>query len=103
MTVHSITAEEYARIVAKVYEPDLDWDTPAEYDLTDRAELTATAEKVLAHLAWSGFVVQRIDDLALDEFDVVSGSAGVEPGTPVTDQPSGILPPVESLMREFGR
>lgn len=67
---HGISAEEYARVIAKVYEPDLDWDNPAEYDLLDREELTASAEKMLAALAWSGFVIQRLDDLVLDEFDL---------------------------------
>lgn len=66
---HSITAEEYARVVAKVHEPDLDWDNPAEYDLLDRAELVKSATKILDRLKWEGFVVQRLDDLALDEFD----------------------------------
>lgn len=67
---HSITAEEYARVVAKVYEPDLDWDNPKECDLTDRARLIETAERTLKRLAWDGFVVERLDDLALDEFDL---------------------------------
>lgn len=69
MSNHSITAEEYARIIAKHYEPDLDWDNPAEYDLMDRKVLTETAEKILKRLLWEGFVIQRLDDLALDEFN----------------------------------
>lgn len=69
MIKHSITAEEYARVTAKVYEPDLDWDNPDEYDLLDRKELTESAEKILKHLEWAGFIIQRLDDLALDEFD----------------------------------
>lgn len=67
---HGVGAEEYAQIIAKAYEPDLDWENPDNYDLADREELTASAEKILATLAWSGFVIQRIDDLALDEFDL---------------------------------
>lgn len=43
MTTHGISAEEYARVMAKVHEPDLDWDNPSEYDLLDREELTASA------------------------------------------------------------
>lgn len=66
---HSITAEQYARILAKHYELDFDWDNPSALDLLDRTELMETAEKILARLAWEGFVVQRIDDLALDEDD----------------------------------
>lgn len=55
---HSITAEQYARILAKHYELDLDWDNPCDLDLLDRTELMETAEKILARLAWEGFVVQ---------------------------------------------
>lgn len=66
---HPTTAEKFARVIAKVYEPDLDWDNPAEYDLLDRGTLTEQAQKILDRLKWDGFVVQELDDLALDEFD----------------------------------
>lgn len=66
---HSINAEDYARIIAEHYEPDLDWDNPSDYDLLDRTELIETAEKFLTRLAWRGFVIQSLDDLALDEFE----------------------------------
>lgn len=66
---HSINAEDYARIIAKHYEPDLDWDNPAEYDLLDRAALIETAGKILKRLAREGFVIQSLDDIALDEFN----------------------------------
>lgn len=67
---HGITPEQYARIIAKVYESDLDWDNPSEYDLLDRYELTENAGRMLAALTASGYVIQSLDDLALDEFDV---------------------------------
>jgi hypothetical protein len=66
---HGITSEQYARVIAKVYEPDLDWDNPAEYDLLDRETLVESAQKVLDALGWAGFVVQSLDDLVLDEFE----------------------------------
>lgn len=69
MTTHGISAEEYARVMAKVHEPDLDWDNPSGYDLLDREELTASAERMLAALAWAGYVIESLDDLALNEFD----------------------------------
>tara|TARA_R110002020_G_scaffold335482_2_gene550620 strand:- start:1220 stop:1804 length:585 start_codon:yes stop_codon:yes gene_type:complete len=78
---HSITAEEYARVIAKVHEPDLDWDNPVEYDLLDRTELVELAEKMLARLTWGGFAVQHLDDLALDEFDLPA-AGGVSPTAP---------------------
>lgn len=67
---HSITPEEYARVIAKGYEPDLDWDKPDDYDLLDRETLVESARMQLDRLKWAGFVVQRLDDLALDEFDL---------------------------------
>ncbi|KTR78021.1 hypothetical protein NS234_04970 [Microbacterium oxydans] len=66
---HSINAEQYARIIAKQYEPDLDWDNPADYDLLDRTALIDAAEKTLNLLAHNGFVIQNLEDLALDEFN----------------------------------
>lgn len=77
---HAIQPDEYARIIAKVYEPDLDWDNPAEYDLLDRTELTEDALKMLKALRRAGFTVARecrpddlhpdeLDDLVLDEFE----------------------------------
>lgn len=79
---HSINAEEFARIIAKQYEPDLDWDNPAEYDLLDRTALIESSATTLEHLAWNGFIIQRLDDLALDEIG----------DTPVESTPSTILP-----------
>lgn len=64
---HSISTEELARIMAKVYEPNLDWGTPAEYDLLDREELTTNAQTLLNHLSYLGYSIERLDDLALDE------------------------------------
>ena len=78
---HDITPEQYARVIAKVYEPDLDWDKPDDYDLLDRVTLVESARMQLARLAWSGFVVQRLDDLALDEFDLPTHPKDSETGS----------------------
>jgi hypothetical protein len=72
---HSITPEEYARIIAEVYDPDLDWDKPIDYDLLDRDILIENARSQLGRLMWAGFVVQRLDDLVLDEFDLPARDA----------------------------
>lgn len=81
-----IRADEFARIAARVYEPDLDWDNPGHYDLLDRDTLTAAAFEILKELQRVGIYVVRkrtaddmtaqdLDDLCLDEFDLSPGSA----------------------------
>lgn len=54
-----ITAEQLARLTAKVYEPDLDWDNPGHYDLLDRQVLTESAETILSALQDEGYTVQK--------------------------------------------
>lgn len=83
--VRPITALEHAKIVAGVFEPDLDWDNPRDYDLLDRETLAASSFETLKALGRSGFYVVRketaedlsaedLDDLALDELEVRPGS-----------------------------
>lgn len=65
---HSISPEDLARVIASVYEPDLDWAAPNEYDLLDREELTGSAQKLLERLTHLGYSIERLEDLALNEF-----------------------------------
>lgn len=79
---HSVTAEQYARWMAGLLEPDLDWDNPAEYDLLDRAELTKTATRFLRFLTTAGYAIHPLsaqdlsdlDDRAFDETAATSSS-----------------------------
>lgn len=69
MNHHSISADNLARIIANVYEPDLDWANPIEYDLLDKNELVTNAQKLLDHLSFLGYSVELLDDLVLDEME----------------------------------
>jgi len=99
MPEHNVTAEEVARAMAKAYEPDLDWDNPAETDLLDRKTLTESAQKLLDSLAAASYRVERMPERSPDMRHTNRGFAiwefpnadyRVEPERTVTVQESSL-------------